>query len=166
MRIIVVDQDTATLDKIEIYLLSIGCDDLHFARSPAEALKTLHKNTRRPFDCMLLDLDLTEVDYRGFVSRVHAVAGHDDLPVLMFSEQPPARRAAQARAAGAAGCLPKPVAPLDLLTWLKSALNARCEGGWLMRGAAPRRQRGRGRPIQIGALPRAGAPMWHKPASG
>lgn len=142
MRMMVIDKDPVVLETVEIYLLSIGCDDLHFARSAAEALRAL-QTSFVPFDCVLLDHDLPRITPLEMVRRVRGTPGHGQVRVILLSTPDAQEGTARASIAGATGCLMRPFDVFDLKSCIAAGIGPGAQPPRLIT-LAGRRRTGRG----------------------
>ncbi len=120
MRILVVDDDVIILEIIEIFLLSIGYEDVHFARSGGEALSHIDFSDT-PFDCILLDVSMPRMTGIELITHIRRIKGYEIVPIIMLSTLSDRHRMAQAFVAGAWDYIPKPFEMFELETRIHAA---------------------------------------------
>ncbi|MFN4308994.1 MAG: response regulator [Ferrovibrio sp.] len=111
LTVMVVDPDRHTRNLLRRLLLDMGLRNLLFAADAAEALD-LQAACAGPLDLALTELHLPGVD--GLVLAQRLTAMQPDLPVVVLSWDATEKTVAQAREAGLAAFLAKPVAPDQL----------------------------------------------------
>lgn len=111
-KVLVVDDETMTVDLLSMYLNLIGHEPLS-AQSGQEIWERLAEG--QP-DAILLDLMLPDMDGLSICRELRAQAGTRSIPVIVISAYSPPQHEA-ARAAGATAYLSKPI-PFDQLRQL------------------------------------------------
>lgn len=100
-------------------LRSLGRKDIREAFDAATAMAEIR---RRSFAALIIDVDLDGMDGVAFTRALRTMADNPnrDIPVIMMSSAPDAKRIADARDAGVTEFLRKPFAPSHLKTRLLS----------------------------------------------
>ena len=100
-------------------LRSLGRKDI---REAYDATKAMSELRRRPFDILIIDADLAELDGVAFTRKLRALADCQNrtIPIIMMSATPDAKRIADARDAGVTEFLRKPFAANHLQTRLSN----------------------------------------------
>ena len=109
-RALVVD-DSKSVRMMVVYMLRRGGFEVVDAESAADGLRQLDTV---PVDLVITDLNMPGMDGLQFIRAVRARPTGGALPALLMTTNP-AESMEQARAAGASGCLVKPIRLDDLL---------------------------------------------------
>lgn len=109
MRILIIDDDKDIRDVLELILASEG-HDVETAMDGIAGLDQL-RASRRP-GLILLDMMMPRLDGEGFLRALRSDPNTADIPVVIVTGHPGARR--KATELGAAGCLVKPVELIEL----------------------------------------------------
>lgn len=110
MRILVVDDDADVREIITVVLTTEG----HDVSGAADGLAALAELQRGPRPALiLLDMMMPGLDGEGFMNALRSDPNVADIPVVILTAHPAARK--KASAMGAAGCLLKPVELPELL---------------------------------------------------
>jgi two-component system, chemotaxis family, chemotaxis protein CheY len=117
--ILVVDDDTALLDFLDLALPRAGYD-VRTARSGAEALSCI--GTTRP-DLILLDINMPVMDGWEFARRLRALKGFASIPIVIMSVDLHAGE--RLRQINAQGFLAKPFQIQQVLEEIERLLPAR-----------------------------------------
>ena len=104
-RILVVDDDKATLTMIATFLTRHGYE-VSAASNPVQALDELKA---RPAQLVITDWMMPQVDGIGFTEQVHALPGLADVPVILITAFGTAEIADQGMRRGVALTLSKPL---------------------------------------------------------
>ena len=102
-RVLVVDDDQAECDLLEMSLTRLGCD-VATTTSPLQALERI---TQTPFDVIVTDLSMTEMDGLELCDRILGTT--PDVPIVVVTGQGSMDSAIAAMRAGAYDFLTKPV---------------------------------------------------------
>lgn len=111
LTVMAVDPDRHTRNLLRRMLLDMGLRNLLFAGDAAEALE-LQAACAGPLDLVLAELELPGADGLTLAQRLRAV--QPSLPVVLLSREVTETTVAQAREAGLAALLTKPLAPDQL----------------------------------------------------
>ena len=95
-------------------------NDLHTAPSGPAALDMI-KAQKVPFDCLLLDVDMPEMDGIELCRRIRTVPGYEDKPVLMLTAKTDSISIEKAFAAGANDYIAKPFNLKDIYNRIRVA---------------------------------------------
>jgi CheY-like chemotaxis protein len=122
-RILIVDDEDDIRAIAQLSLESVGGWQVHPVASGAAALEAL--DAEGPFDAVLLDVMMPELDGPSTLARLRATDAGRDLPVIFLTAkvQPADRRALEE--AGATGILAKPFDPMRLADDVNRILEAR-----------------------------------------
>ena len=110
MHILIVDDDHDIRDILGMVLAAEGYE-VGTAVDGAAALDQLRAGARPSM--ILLDMMMPRLDGEGFLKAMRSNPDTADIPVVVLTGHPAARRIAAAL--GAAGCLAKPVELVELL---------------------------------------------------
>ena len=131
MRILVVDDAEDSRDLTEAALLSAGYTDVATASSGWEALKLLDvgraSDAEPPFDVVLLDILMPEMDGVETCARIRNDTRCIDLPVIMVTALDDMDSLANAFVAGATDYITKPVNRVELVARVRAALRLKQE---------------------------------------
>lgn len=107
--VLVADSTPYMATLISQMLRSLGRHDIREARDAGEAFSELK---RRPFDIMIINADFEGMDGPALTRKLRAAIDNPnrDIPVIMMSSAPDAKRIAAARDAGVTEFLRKPFA--------------------------------------------------------
>ena len=121
LKVLVVD-DHATNRRILEEILKSWAMEVELVESGAAAIAALEAES--PFDIVLMDLMMPEMDGLETVARIRANAAFAHVPVLLLSSADRAEYSARSSALGIAHNLLKPVKQSDLLEAIGAALEA------------------------------------------
>ena len=108
MRILAVDDDAIILELLTELLATFGQHHVEIALSGAEALERVAARAPGHFDCILLDIQMPEMDGVALCGRLRGCAGYDRTPVLMITAMSDKGHIDRAFAAGATDYVTKP----------------------------------------------------------
>ena len=114
--VFIVDDDEAVRDSLRSVLESQLYEVTDFASGAA----LLQKSGDRPPACIILDVNLPEIDGIEVLNRLRCRG--DSTPVIVISGRPDTRMRERAAEAGAAAFLEKPFAGRDLLLIVEEAV--------------------------------------------
>jgi PleD family two-component response regulator len=132
MRILIIDDSEDGREICEAMLLAAGYKDVSTAGSAAEAYRLLAiggpaAQEPSPFDLVLLDIVMPEIDGIETCARVRNDPRHSDLPIIMVTSLADMDSLANAFVAGATDYITKPVNRVELLARVRSALKLKSE---------------------------------------
>jgi len=114
VKILVVDDDPVFQDILISTLRTIGHDDVTKAASAAEALAVL-QSLSTPFDCILLDIQMPDMDGVSFCRLLRGLPDYRQVPIVMITSESAKRYIDDAFVAGATDYVTKPLDRLDLM---------------------------------------------------
>lgn len=125
-RILLVDDDPRLAEMVSEYLGEAG-----FRVTIASDARTgLERLSRAPFDALVLDLMLPDMDGLEVCRQVRAsAASASEIPILMLTARGDAMDRVVGLELGADDYLPKPFEPRELLARLRAVLRRRRHGG-------------------------------------
>ncbi len=125
-RILLVDDDPRLAEMVSEYLGAAG----YRVTIAADGRAGLERLSRAPFDVMVLDLMLPDMDGLEVCRQVRAsAAGAAEIPILMLTARGDAMDRVVGLELGADDYLPKPFEPRELLARLRALLRRRRSGG-------------------------------------
>jgi PleD family two-component response regulator len=131
MRILVVDDQEDSRDLTEGALLSAGYTEIVTTASGWETLKLLDvgraSEAKAPFDVVLLDIVMPEMDGVEACARIRNDARYTDLPIIMVTSLDDVNSLANAFVAGATDYITKPVNRVELIARVRAALRLKQE---------------------------------------
>ena len=131
MRILIVDDSEDSRDLEEGTLLSAGYDDVVPVASGWAALKVLDigrsTSERPPFDLVLLDVVMPEMDGVETCARIRNDPRCADLPIIMVTSCDDMDTLGNAFVAGATDYVTKPVNRTELVARVRAALRLKAE---------------------------------------
>lgn len=117
-RILIIEDDPRLAAMVSDYLGQAG----YRATVAADGLGGLARLDADPFDALILDLMLPDIDGLEVCRRVRGAAAHADLPILMLTARGDATDRVVGLELGADDYLPKPFEPRELLARLRAIL--------------------------------------------
>lgn len=120
MRLLAVDDDELILELVEVFLGTIGYDDVEYVTSGAEALRAINE-AKTPFDCILLDIQMPGMTGIQLIPLVRAIDAYAFTPIIMLTAMVDRNWIAQAFAAGAWDYVAKPFELFELESRLHAA---------------------------------------------
>lgn len=84
LRVLVVDDNQMSLDIMSDILHSMGCKYVTLAGSGLEALELMQKNLHEPFDLVLMDWKMPEMDGLETSQHIHSQAKNTTLPPVVI----------------------------------------------------------------------------------
>jgi len=107
MRLLVVDDDEMILDLVRQILEFSTQYDIVAVRSAKAALEEIEESGN-DFDCVLVDIQMPEVDGIQLVRLIRQTPGYEDVPIVMLTAMQERRYLTQAFSAGATDYITKP----------------------------------------------------------
>jgi two-component system, sensor histidine kinase and response regulator len=126
VQVLVVDDNQTNRDilrqQLEGYGMVITC-----ATGSADALGILSRRpgSQAPFDLLLLDMQMPEMDGLQLANAIRGMAGHPVVPVLMLTSAMATVSTEEREAGGIGRCLSKPVRHSELLSAIGALLSGR-----------------------------------------
>lgn len=120
MRILAVDDDPFIRELLPRIAAEVGFPDVTAAASGPEALDLLTYGGR-VYDCLLLDINMPEMDGIELCLKIREMAAYRDTPIIMLTAMRDMKNMDDAFSAGATDYATKPFDILDLATRLKAA---------------------------------------------
>jgi two-component system OmpR family response regulator len=133
-RVLVVDDQEDIREMARLVLTGAGYD-VATASSGREALRLARE---APFDLMLLDINMPELDGWATLRLLRADETHDDLKVAMFSVKSEVRDKVAGLKDGAIDYLTKPFSVDELVTRVARLLAPAADGASAVPSASPR----------------------------
>lgn len=115
MRILAVDDDEMILEILKAALLASGYRGIETATSAHEAMAKIDA-AAEPYDCLLLDIQMPEMDGIELCAWVKRKRAYGSTPVIMVTAMSERSFIQRAFAAGATDYVTKPFDPLELGT--------------------------------------------------
>lgn len=113
MKILAVDDDPCLLDLLKAVLENSGYSDVLTCSSPTKALEMM-KLDGADFDCLLLDIQMPEMDGIELCRRVRAIPGFEETPIIMITAMTEKSYIARAFMAGATDYIAKPFDVIEI----------------------------------------------------
>lgn len=113
MKILAVDDEPLFCEVLVAELQNLGQSDVHVVYSAADALKQVISETK-PFDCVLLDIDMPEMTGIDLCSLLRKTPQTSDVPIIMVTSRSELDSVDKAFAAGATDYLVKPLDSREL----------------------------------------------------
>lgn len=113
MKILIVDDDTVFHEVMIASLRSIGYQDVTVASSAAETL-TIVQTHSVAFDCILLDIQMPDMDGIGLCYALRSLLAYRRVPIIMVTSQSAKHYIDDAFTAGATDYITKPLDRLEL----------------------------------------------------
>lgn len=120
MKIIAVDDDKVSLELLGECLVHGGYESVDLETSPRTALNKI-RDTHQIYDCILLDVDMPEMDGIELCSEIRKLDHHKNTPVLMITRYKHRSAVQKAFVKGATDYITKPFEVLEVLTRIKVA---------------------------------------------
>lgn len=119
MRILAVDDDPIILGLIPRIAAEVGCADTTISSSGAQALSLLEQSFR-PYDCLLLDINMPGIDGIELCGRIRQIPAYRDTPIIMLTAMKDVDHLDRAFRAGASDYISKPFDVIAFGTCLRS----------------------------------------------
>lgn len=120
MKILAVDDDTVSLDLLRECLTQGGYDQIDLETSPLKALDMIRAATSS-YDCILLDIDMPEMDGISLCSEIRKSDQYRNTPILMITRHKNRSSVQKAFEKGATDYITKPFEFLEVLTRVRVA---------------------------------------------
>lgn len=120
MKLLVVDDEPSILELLKTALNALGSYDVHIASSGEDALRQLDKEDP-PFDCLLLDIQMPNMNGIQLCREVRNFPEYSDTPIIMLTAMSEKKYVDDAFMAGATDYLTKPFDFLELRSRLGTA---------------------------------------------
>jgi len=118
VRLLIVDDDALMLEILKVETLHAGHEEVVLAQSAAEAAKAI-ANANVPFDCVLVDFQMPEIDGGYFCSWLRSLPDYASSPIIMITGLVDKPSIERAFTAGASDYITKPVDFSDLKSRLR-----------------------------------------------
>jgi len=120
VKILAVDDDPFILELLPAMFEQADLNDLHTAPSGPAALEMIDA-AKVPFDCLLLDVDMPEMDGIELCGRIRTLPGYENKPILMLTAKTDSISIEKAFAAGANDYIAKPFNLKDIYNRIRVA---------------------------------------------
>lgn len=107
LRILAVDDDALVRDLLPKIAAEAGCPDITLANSGMQALEILATSSTS-FDCLLLDINMPELDGIELCKRIRKIPAYRDIPIVMLTAMSDMDHIERAFRAGATDYTTKP----------------------------------------------------------
>ncbi len=128
MRLLAVDDEPSILELLTAFLEAEGDNDIAAALSGQEAL-ALIEAAEKPFDCILLDIQMPEMNGITLCESIRAIPGYFDVPIIMLTAMSQKSYIEKAFSVGATDYVTKPFDFLELRCRLRAAAKIAYECG-------------------------------------
>lgn len=119
LRVLVVDDEASILELLKTALAALDNYDVSIASSAADALKIL-KRQDKPFDCLLLDIQMPDVNGIQLLQKIRRLPEYAETPVIMLTAMSDRKYVDEAFFAGATDYVTKPFDLLELRSRMTS----------------------------------------------
>lgn len=113
IRVLVVDDDPSTLQLLQTALTAIDNYDVSVATCADKAIDLI-EDAQKPFDCMLLDVQMPETNGIVLLRGIREIPEYADTPILMLTAMSERSYIDEAFMAGATDYITKPFDMIDL----------------------------------------------------
>jgi CheY-like chemotaxis protein len=120
MKILAVDDDPFILELVPKIAANVGFPDITTVSSGSLAMHLIERSDR-PFDCLLLDINMPGMDGVELCSRIRCTAGYDDVSIIMLTAMTDIQCLERAFRAGATDYTSKPFDIIEFGERLRSA---------------------------------------------
>lgn len=132
MRILIIDDSEEMVSFTESLLADAGYEDIATATSAADAYQLMGIDTpsvheAAGIDLILLDIMMPDIDGIEACARIRNDSRYTDLPIIMVTQLGDTDTLANAFIAGATDYITKPVARIELLARVRTALKLKSE---------------------------------------
>lgn len=132
MRILAIDDDVIILEILDIFLSSFARNEVVYVTSGIAALQAI-KQSEKPFDCILLDLNMPGMMGIDLIPLIRKTQGYQFIPIIMLTALDDRRYISEAFVAGAWDYIVKPFEMLELEARIHSAELRNAEFNRLLR---------------------------------
>ncbi len=120
MRILAVDDDPFIIQVLSLALVALGHEQVVTAQSANEGMIAV-RDAVEPFECVLLDIQMPEVDGVEFCAAFRQIPGYQKTPVIMLTAMSERAYIERAFDAGATDYITKPFETVELNARLNMA---------------------------------------------
>ena len=120
MKILAVDDDPIILDLLTVIFGQGGFSDVELVPSGADALKMIESH-EVPFDCLIVDLNMPEMDGITLCEKVRKLPGYLTTPIIVLTARHDHLAVESAFGAGATDYITKPFEVSDIVTRVQIA---------------------------------------------
>ncbi len=119
-RVLAIDDEPSILELLKTALNALGTYEVSTACSAEDAIQLLER-VEKPFDCLLLDIQMPDVNGITFCSELRKLTDYRKTPIIMLTAMSDRDYIDRAFAAGATDYLTKPFDLLELRSRLGTA---------------------------------------------
>lgn len=119
-RILIVDDELSILELVKAALETIDNDHVDIASSAADALELIY-DTDMPFDCVVLDVQMPDMDGLELLRRIRDLPEYSETPVVMLTAMSEGEYVENAYCSGASDYVRKPFDFHELHSRIKCA---------------------------------------------
>ena len=120
MKFLVVDDDPIILKLLTEILIGFGYDNVTRSKSAFDALREIEAQ-QEPFDCIMLDVQMPEMDGIELCRAIRPIAGYESVPIIMITVMQDLSYIRSAFAAGATDYTIKPFDVIELVERIRLA---------------------------------------------
>ena len=120
LRVLAVDDEPSILELLKTALTAFDSFDVSIANSGAAALKLIDRQND-PFDCILLDIQMPQMNGITLCEEVRKCPEYEDTPIIMLTAMSDRKYVDQAFLAGATDYVTKPFDFLELRSRMAAA---------------------------------------------
>lgn len=113
LRVLAIDDDRSILELLKTALSALDNFEVSIAASGVAALKIIDRETR-PFDCLLVDIQMPEMNGIKLCKNIRARRDYRETPIIMLTAMSDRKYVDQAFLAGASDYVTKPFDFLEL----------------------------------------------------
>jgi len=113
VKILVVDDDQHIVDLLPVILRNVGFNDVTCHTSATRAFAGLLSATAS-YDCIILDIDMPDIDGIELCRRIRNVPGYKEVPIIMLTGRRDETSLTEAFEAGATDYVTKPFDVLQI----------------------------------------------------
>lgn len=120
MRLLAVDDEPSILELLTAFLQSDEDNEIETALSGAQALRLIEA-AEVPFDCILIDIQMPEMNGISLCENIRSLPGYFDVPIIMLTAMSQKSYIERAFSVGATDYVTKPFDFLELRCRLRAA---------------------------------------------